>query len=89
LRQRLRLGRRTLWGSLASGIAHGLSRSADVLPGPAVDITHRVLNALDLADLVDVSPRSGGLPGLVVQRRTCCLAFTLPEPKVCAGCCIR
>ncbi len=23
-----------------------------------------------------------------VQRRTCCLAFTLPQPKVCSGCCI-
>jgi ferric iron reductase protein FhuF len=26
---------------------------------------------------------------LTVQRKTCCLAFTLPQPKVCAGCCLR
>jgi hypothetical protein len=24
-----------------------------------------------------------------VQRKTCCLAFTLSEPKICKGCCIR
>jgi hypothetical protein len=89
LHDRLRLGRRTLWGSLASAVAHGLSRSADVLPGSALDLTRQVLAALDLADLVDVAAQPDGRPGLLVQRRTCCLAFTLPEPKVCTGCCIR
>jgi hypothetical protein len=24
-----------------------------------------------------------------VQRNTCCLAFRLPEPKICSGCCLR
>jgi hypothetical protein len=24
-----------------------------------------------------------------VLRKTCCLAFTLPQPKICAGCCIK
>ena len=88
LRTRLHLGRRTLWGSLASGVAHGLSRAADVIPGPTLDTATQVLDALGVGDLVELDPRQGG--GLTVQRRTCCLAFTLPEPhrKVCAGCCI-
>jgi hypothetical protein len=88
LRRRLHLGRRTLWGSLASGVAHGLSRAADVIPGPTLTTAVQVLDALGIDDLVELGPRSGG--GLTVSRRTCCLAFTLPEPhrKVCAGCCI-
>lgn len=86
---RLRLGRRTLWGSLASGVAHGLSRAADVVPGSPLDNANELLIALELADLVDLGPRADGRPGLDVQRHTCCLAFTLPEPKICVGCCIR
>ena len=38
-------------------------------------------------DLVDLVPGPTGEPA--VQRRTCCLAFTLPQPKVCGGCCLR
>jgi hypothetical protein len=86
IRSRLHLGRRTLWGSLASGVAHGLSRGADAIPGPTMQTAETVLTALGLRDLVDLTPRADGLN---VHRRTCCLAFTLPEPKVCAGCCIR
>jgi hypothetical protein len=89
IRTRLHLGRRTLWGSLASGIAHGLSRAADVVPGPTLDTAWQVLRALGIEDLVDLAPREDGHAGLTVHRRTCCLAFTLPEPKICAGCCIR
>jgi ferric iron reductase protein FhuF len=39
-------------------------------------------------DLLDITPdpQTGRLS---IQRRTCCLAFTLPEPKICSGCCIR
>ena len=40
-----------------------------------------------LDDLVEIVPGAGGEP--FVQRRTCCLAFTLPEPKLCSGCCIK
>jgi ferric iron reductase protein FhuF len=89
MRDRVHIGRRTLWGSVASGIAHGLSRAADVLPVPVLPTTERILAALGLDSLVELSPRPGGAPGLIVQRRTCCLAFTLPEPKICTGCCIR
>jgi len=90
IRSRLHLGRRTLWGSLASGVAHGLSRAADVIPGSTLQTAQAVLAGLGVAELVDVaqSPESAAL---TVQRRTCCLAFTLPEPnrKICTGCCIR
>jgi ferric iron reductase protein FhuF len=85
--ERVHLGTRTLWGSLASGIAHGLSRAADVTPGPTLATATQVLDALALSDLVELSARPGG--DLDIQRRTCCLAFTLPEPAVCPGCCIR
>jgi hypothetical protein len=86
IRGRVHLGRHALLGSVASGIAHGLSRSADVLAGPRLQVAHRMLGALDLDGLVDLAPARVGLS---VHRRTCCLAFTLPTPKVCTDCCIR
>jgi hypothetical protein len=86
IRDRVRLGRRTLLGSVASGIAWGLIRASDGLPGSIQESLETLLTALDLDDLVDI----GGTPtGLIVQRKTCCLAFTLDKPKVCTGCCIR
>ncbi|MDP9798651.1 hypothetical protein J2S43_007163 [Catenuloplanes nepalensis] len=87
LRGHARVGARTLLGSLASGVAQGVLRTADVLPGRAVDSIETLLAALDVADLVDLVPEADGR--LTVQRRTCCLAFTLPAPKVCSGCCIK
>jgi hypothetical protein len=90
IQQHVRLGHRTLFGSVASGIAYGLSRAADVLPGSTLEAAHTVLRALDADDLVELSPRPSSVGGgLTIQRRTCCLAFTLPTPKVCTGCCIR
>lgn len=86
IRDRARLGRRTLWGSLASGVAHGLSR-ARLESGSTLGNANALLSALDVDDLVELSELPSG--ELRVQRRTCCLAFTLPEPKICAGCCIR
>jgi hypothetical protein len=87
IRERVHLGAHTLWGSLASGIAHGLSRSADLTAGSTLATAQQVLTALDLADLVDLADKPDG--GLDIRRRTCCLAFTLPKPSVCPGCCIR
>jgi hypothetical protein len=87
IQEHVHVGRRTLFGSVASGIAHGLSRAADALPGSTIEAADAVLAALDADDLVRLTPRPEG--GLHVQRRTCCLAFTLPQPKVCSGCCIR
>ncbi|MEU1751970.1 hypothetical protein ABZ436_04825 [Micromonospora matsumotoense] len=83
----VRVGARTLLGSVASGIAHGILRAADVLPGPSVRTIDTLLDTLGVADLVELVPGRGGEP--TVQRRTCCLAFTLPSPKVCQGCCVR
>jgi hypothetical protein len=90
IRARRHVGRRTLWGSLASGVAHGLSRAADVIPGATLTAAQTVLASLGVADLVEVTQRPDSAQ-LAVNRRTCCLAFTLPEPqrKVCTGCCIR
>ncbi|MEH0938760.1 IucA/IucC family C-terminal-domain containing protein [Micromonospora psammae] len=83
----VRVGARTLLGSVASGIAHGILRATDVLPGSSVRSIATLLDALDLADLVEIVPNAAGEP--TVQRRTCCLAFTLPRPKICQGCCVR
>jgi hypothetical protein len=87
--RRVRLGRRTLIGSLAAGVAHALSRSAQALPAtrPAGPAAAEILDALGMADLVELTPRPNGR--LFVQRRTCCLAFALPHPRTCVGCCIR
>lgn len=87
MHDKVRLGHRTLLGSLASGIANGILRAADTLPGSSTANIGTVLGALDLDDLIELVPSANGEP--LVQRKTCCLAFTLPEPKVCSGCCIR
>ena len=89
IRDGLHLGRRTLWGSLASGVAHGLSRAADVVPGPTLDHRDRGAGRLGRGRPGRTQRAPERPTGLTVQRRTCCLAFTLPEPKICAGCCIR
>jgi hypothetical protein len=86
LHLKLRLGRRTLWGSLASGVAHAVSRAADVLPGSTLEAANTLLDSLDLTGLVDLTPQPSGL--LTVRRRTCCLAFALPDAKICSGCVI-
>jgi hypothetical protein len=86
LHARTHLGTRTLWGSLASGVAHGISRAADTVPGSTLDVAHALLDGLDLGGLVDLTPDPSGR--LQIRRRTCCLAFTLPEAKICSGCVI-
>jgi hypothetical protein len=87
LHDRVRLGKRTLLGSLASGVAYGILRSADAVPGSSADNVSRLLTALGVEDLVELAPDATGR--LDVHRKTCCLAFTLPQPKVCKGCCIK
>jgi hypothetical protein len=87
IHSRVRLGKRTLLGSLSSGVAYGILRSADVLPGSSAESIAQLLTALDVADLIELVPGRNGK--LDVQRKTCCLAFTLPQPKVCVGCCIK
>ena len=87
IHDKVRLGKRTLLGSLASGIAYGVLRSADVLPGFSAETIHQLETALGVQDLIELVP--GRYGNLDVQRKTCCLAFTLPQPKVCQGCCIK
>jgi len=87
IQARVRVGARTLLGSVASGVANGILRAADALPGSSAQNIGTLLTALDVADLIELTPGPTG--GLAVQRKTCCLAFTLPQPKYCAGCCIR
>jgi hypothetical protein len=84
---RVRLGRRPLLGSLASGVAYGVLRSADSIPGSSAESIDRLLGALDIRDLIELAPARNGK--LEVQRKTCCLAFTLPAAKLCPGCCIK
>ena len=84
---KVRLGSRTLLGSLSSGVAYAVLRSADVLPGSSAETIATLLGALGIEDLIELVPGRAGK--LDVQRKTCCLAFTLPRPKVCMGCCIK
>ena len=87
IRSATRLGSRTLLGLLASGIAYAVLDTAGALPGSAADRAGTLLTTLGVQDLVDLVPDADG--GITVQRRTCCLAFTLPEAKICTSCCIR
>jgi hypothetical protein len=82
----VRVGKRTLLGSVSSGVAYAVLRSADVLPGSSAETISALLSAFGVEDLIELVPGPGGK--LEVQRKTCCLAFTLPRPKICAGCCI-
>ncbi|WP_326563080.1 hypothetical protein [Micromonospora sp. NBC_01796] len=83
----VRVGARTLLGSVASGVAYGILRAAAGLPGASEENVATLLRALDLEDLIELVPGPDGEP--TVQRKTCCLAFTLPQPRICKGCCIR
>lgn len=88
LHARVRVGRRTLLGSVASGVAYAVRLALlGAAPQETIDTARTVLTALGVADLVDLVPTSSGQ--VHIQRRTCCLAFTLPEPKICSGCCLR
>lgn len=84
---KVRLGKRTLLGSLASGVAYAVLRSADAMPGSSAETIATLLGTLGVEDLIELVPGRAGK--LDVQRKTCCLAFTLPKPKVCVGCCIK
>ena len=86
IHEMVRLGKRTLLGSLASGVAYAVLRSADVLPGSSAETISTLLSTLGVEDLIELVLRPDGK--LDVRRKTCCLAFTLPQPKLCKGCCI-
>lgn len=82
-RGRSRLGRRTLLGSVASAAGYAVLRGVRAPAGQLAGMARGVLAALEVGDLVDL-PEDGSGPQL--RRRTCCLAFALPRPKVCSGC---
>jgi hypothetical protein len=91
IRTRVNLGERTLLGSLASAVAYGVVRGVEAPAADRVMAAGTLLSALDLGGLVDFEPGPDGVLGtddVTVRRRTCCLAFTLPEPKICSGCCL-
>lgn len=87
IRRDVKVGKRTLLGSVASGIAYAMIRAREVLPEPVGPAIETLLKALDLEDLIELVPGEGNEPA--VRRKTCCLAFTLPQPKICTGCCLR
>jgi ferric iron reductase protein FhuF len=76
LHRTTRVGRRTLLGSVASAVTYPLQRTGT---GAKAD---GLLADLGVRDLVEAD-------GTAWRRRTCCLAFTLPRPRVCPDCCIK
>lgn len=78
----IRINRRPLLGSLSAGLAHATRHAVRAVPGASTTDIDILLKALDLQDLIEW--RGGHL-----RRRTCCLAFTLPEPRICTDCCYR
>jgi hypothetical protein len=88
LLERVHLGRRTLLGSVAAAVAHAVVYSQwHAEPESVIRTGATLLDALGLTDLVELVPSAAG--PVEVRRRTCCLAFTLPAPKICRDCCLR
>ncbi|MCC3763870.1 ferric iron reductase [Glycomyces sp. TRM65418] len=84
---RVRVGRRTLMGSVASGVAYAVASIAQVVPDPDEVLAKTLLDALEVGDLVDVGADEAGR--LVYRRRTCCLALTIDGDRTCSTCCVR
>lgn len=84
---RARVGRRTLMGSVASGIAYGVASIAQVVPDPDDVLAKTLLDAFDVSALVDI--RTDEVGRLVYQRRTCCLALTIEGNRTCSTCCVQ
>jgi hypothetical protein len=98
---RCKIGRRPLWGSVAEAVAHPLLIASPRTSGGLADVgpppvrtqagrlaqARRLLDGLGhgLADLLDLRPAPDGTP---YRRRTCCLAFALPQYDYCATCCV-
>lgn len=84
---RVRVGRRTLMGSVASGLAYAVASIAQVAPDPDEVIAKTLLDVFEVSDLVDINTDEEGR--LVYQRRTCCLALTIEGNGTCSTCCVR
>jgi ferric iron reductase protein FhuF len=87
IRREVRIGRRTLLGSLASGIAYATANCSSAGREPAEVVAKNLLETFDVADLVDVATDEHGR--LVYRRHTCCLAFTIDGCGTCSTCCVR
>ena len=87
IRGRVRLGRRTLLGSLASGIAYAVASCACAGTDAAETTAKTLLETFDVADLIDIATDEEGR--LVYRRHTCCLAFTIDGCGTCATCCVQ
>ncbi|MCO8277309.1 hypothetical protein M1L60_42705 [Actinoplanes sp. TRM 88003] len=85
VQRKVRIGRRPLLGSLAANIAHAARHAARAVPGASTREVGTLLAALGLDDLVEWTADPAG--AVTVTRRTCCLAFTLPQPRWCSDCC--
>jgi Ferric iron reductase FhuF-like transporter. len=86
-RARVRIGSRILAGALAASVGYVLRLAAPLTPHPPLDLGKPILDALNVADLVDLSEAPDG--SVDVQRKTCCLAFTVPSLSICSTCCIK
>jgi ferric iron reductase protein FhuF len=84
---RVRVGRRTLTGSLASGLSYAVASMAQVVSEPAEVAAKTLLDAFDVSHLVDITTDEIGR--LVYRRRTCCLALTIDGGRTCSTCCVR
>lgn len=84
---RVRVGRRTMLGSLASGLAYAVASMAQVAPEPDEVVAKTLLDVFDVAHLVDIATDNAGR--LVYRRRTCCLALTIEGGRTCSTCCVR
>ena len=87
VRGRVRIGRRTLLGSLASGLCYAVANCAPAGSEPPEVLAKNLLATFEVADLVDVSTDEHGR--LDYRRHTCCLAFTIEGRGTCATCCVR
>lgn len=87
IRREVRIGRRTLLGSLASGIAYATVNCSSAGRDSAEVVAKNLLEAFDVAELVDVATDEHGR--LVYRRHTCCLAFTIDGCGTCATCCVQ
>ncbi len=87
IRREVRIGRRTLLGSLASGLAYAVASCSTAGREPAEAVAELLLEVFDVADLVDVFTDEDGR--FAYRRHTCCLAFTIEGRGLCSTCCVQ
>lgn len=87
IRREVRIGRRTLLGSLASGLAYAAANCSAVGRDSTEAVARLLLEVFDVADLVDVFTDEDGR--FTYRRHTCCLAFTIKGRGLCSTCCVQ